>query len=331
VVDGVAGRQHAGINPDEGQRADERVRRDLERERRERRLVFGGTGRFALVREGALDRRDILRRRQIIDDRIEHGLHALVLERAAAEHGHDLVAQTARTQAALDLLYREGLALEVLLEQLLVALGRSLDQLLAVLLRVGLELLGDVDLLEAHALGLLVPDDFLHLDQIDHAAELVLGADRELQKHRVAVQALLDLAIDAEEVRAGPVHLVDEREPRHLVLVRLPPDGLGLRLYAADRAEYGDRAVEHTQAPLDLDREVDVPRRVDDVDPVLGTALVHPLPEAGRRGRRDRDAALLLLLHPVHDGGAVMRLAELVGYTGVEQDALRRRRLAGID
>jgi hypothetical protein len=39
----------------------------------------------------------------------------------------------------------------------------------------------------------------------------------------------------------------------------------------------------------------------------------------------------LLLLHPVHDGGALMDLADLVGDAGVEEDALGRGRLAGID
>ena len=64
--------------------------------------------------------------------------------------------------------------------------------------------------------------------------------------------------------------------------------------------------------------------RVDDVDAVVA-------PEAGRRGRGDRDAALLLLLHPVHRGGALVDLADLVRAAGVEKDALGRRRLAGID
>ena len=53
--------------------------------------------------------------------------------------------------------------------------------------------------------------------------------------------------------------------------------------------------------------------------------------KAGRRGRRDRDAALLLLLHPVHRGGAFMHLADLVRLAGVVQDALGRSRLTGID
>ena len=56
-----------------------------------------------------------------------------------------------------------------------------------------------------------------------------------------------------------------------------------------------------------------------------------PVPEAGRRGGRDRDAALLLLLHPVHRGGALVHLTDLVVLAGVVEDALGRRRLPGID
>ena len=83
-------------------------------------------------------------------------------------------------------------------------------------------------------------------------------------------------------------------------------------------------AVEHAQRALDLDGEVDVAGRVDDVE-----ALV--VPERGGRGRRDGDAALLLLLHPVHRRGAFMHFADLVALAGVIEDPLGRRRLAGID
>ena len=55
------------------------------------------------------------------------------------------------------------------------------------------------------------------------------------------------------------------------------------------------------------------------------------VPERGRRGRRDGDAALLLLLHPVHRRGALVHLADLVRLAGVVEDALGRRGLAGID
>jgi hypothetical protein len=54
-------------------------------------------------------------------------------------------------------------------------------------------------------------------------------------------------------------------------------------------------------------------------------------PEAGGRGRRNRDAAFLFLLHPVHHRGAFVDLADLVRNPRVEEDALGRRGLAGID
>src|SRR4028118_1010358 len=54
-------------------------------------------------------------------------------------------------------------------------------------------------------------------------------------------------------------------------------------------------------------------------------------PENGGRGGRDGDAALALLGHPVHNGVAVVDLAQLVGEARVEQDALRGRSFAGID
>ena len=63
----------------------------------------------------------------------------------------------------------------------------------------------------------------------------------------------------------------------HVVLVGLAPHRLGLRLDAGDRVEHRDRAVEHAQRPLDLDGEVDVAGRVDDVDPAVA-------PLAGGRG-----------------------------------------------
>ena len=126
------------------------------------------------------------------------------------------------------------------------------------------------------------------------------------------------------EVGADLVHLVDEHDARNVVAVGLAPDGFGLGLDALVAVEHGDGAVEHAQRALDLDGEVHVPGGVDDVEAVV-------VPEGGRRGRRDRDAALLLLLHPVHGGGAVVDFADLMALAGVVEDPLGRRRLAGVD
>ena len=173
-------------------------------------------------------------------------------------------------------------------------------------------------------LGLAAPGQRAHLQQVDDADVVALGADRDLQHQRGRVEPVDHHLHAAEEVGAGAVQLVDEAHTRDVVLVRLPPDVLGLRLDAGDAVVDRDRAVEDPQRTLDLDREVDVAGRVDDLDRVA-------LPLALRGGGGDGDAPLLLLLHPVHDGGALVDLADLVRDAGVEQDALGRRRLTGVD
>ena len=221
--------------------------------------------------------------------------------------------------------------LQVLVHEGVVGLGRRLDHLLAVLLGLGPEVRRDLAVLELHPLGFHVPVDGLHADQVDHALEAILGADRQLDRQGVGAQARPDLVEAAEVVGAGAVHLVDERDARHAVLVHLPPHGLGLRLHAGHGAEQRHGGVEHAQGALHLDGEVDVPRSVEDVDAVLGEAAVHPLPETGGRRGGNGDAALLLLLHVVHHGRAVVDLADLVRDAGVKQDALGRGRLPRVD
>ena len=70
----------------------------------------------------------------------------------------------------------------------------------------------------------------------------------------------------AEEVGPFAVHLVDEGDARHVVLVGLAPDGFALRLDAFPGAEDHHAAVQHAEAPLDLGGEIDVAGRVDEVD-----------------------------------------------------------------
>ena len=329
--------QRARVNAEERQVADMRVVHQLERQRRELRAI----GRLAaLVRAGidvvTRNGPDIGRRRQVVEHGVEHGLDTLVLERGATEHRDQLAFDRSLTQRGLDLGQGQRFAFQKLLDQLIVHLGGGLDHLLAPLGReieqfgraLGMDdLLADIVLVESR----------LHRDQVDDSLEVAFRADVDLNRDRVRAQTLAHLLDDRQEVRARPVHLVDEREARHLVLVRLTPDRLGLRLNARDRAEDRDRAVQNTHRPLDLDREVNVTGRIDDVDTVRRDAraglggVVFRAPETGGRCRRDRDAALLLLLHPVHRRRAFMHFADLVVAARVEQDALRHRRLARID
>ncbi len=314
----------------EGERADERVVHDLEGEHRQRLFV----GRHALdlvagLRIDAADGRHLHRARQIVDDGVEKHLHALVLEGRAGEHRVELHCAGALADQAADGLVVGRVAFQVGFHRRVVELHDGLDQLLAPRDGLVLEVGRNLDGIPLGAQRLVAPDAGVHLDQVDDALEVAFRADRQLQHQRLGAEAVLDHLHAAEEVGADLVHLVDEDHARDFVFVGLAPDRLGLRLHAGIGVEQRDGAVEHAQRALHLDGEVDVARRVDDVEAAL--LAVAAFPEGGGGRRRDGDAALLLLLHPVHGRGAFVHLAHLVALAGVEEDALRRGGLAGID
>jgi hypothetical protein len=163
VVDRVAALEHARIHPHERELAHVRVGHQLECQRGELFAVFGLAHHFLVVFVMARHRRDVDRRRHELDHRIEHALHALVLERGAAQHRLDLAGDRARAQAELDLVLRKLTAFEVLVHQLFVGFGSRLDHVLAPLLALFHQLGGNVFVVELHALGRLVPDHGLHL------------------------------------------------------------------------------------------------------------------------------------------------------------------------
>ena len=313
------------VDATKGDRADEGVVHDLESEHRER-IAIDRTALHRLLgaRVDAWDGAAVGRRRQVVDDRVEERLHALVLEGGAAEHGMKGALLHRETHEAAKRRLVRLLAVEIGGHGVVIELDAGLDQLRAVLDRLLLEVGRDLDLVEVGAERLARPHDALHLDQVNDALEARLRADRQLQADRLAADPLDDVVDAFEEVGADLVHLVDEHDARDVVLVGLAPHRLGLGLDALVAVEHADGAVENAQAALDLDREVDVAGRIDDVQPFLA-------PEAGGRRGGDGDAALLLLLHPIHGGGALMDLADLVRLAGVIEDPLGRRRLPGID
>ncbi len=141
---------------------------------------------------------------------------------------------------------------------------------------------------------------------------------------RDGVEAVPDHLDALGEVGAGPVHLVDEADPRHFVLVGLAPHRFGLRLHASYRIEDSHRPVEDPQGALHFHCEVDVSRGIDDVDGGV-------VPQTGGCRRRNGDSTLLFLDHPVHGGGTLVHFTDLVVLPGVVEDALGCRRLSGIN
>ena len=224
-----------------------------------------------------------------------------------------------------------------------VHLETGVDELRAVLLHVredlairrhvDAELVGEIRRhLERLPLGILVvrlPHQRLHLDEVDHALEVVFRADRDLHRQRARAEAFPDHVHTAREAGAAAVHFVDVANARHAIVVRETPVGFRLRLYTSDTVEHHHGAVQHAQRAIHLDGEVDVPGGVDQVDLLLA-------PEAGDRGALNRNAALLFLLEVVRRRRrlqilGVMDVDDRVLAPGVIQDALRRRRFAGID
>ena len=224
----------------------------------------------------------------------------------------------------LQLRNRDLLALEVLVHHLFIGVGNRLDQLRAQLLSILEQRRGNLFHVVLRAHGLVMPQNRLHLHQVDDAGKLRLFANRNLNRNRPRTQPLHDRRRRVLKVRARLVHLVDEADPRNLVLVRLPPHRLRLRLHTLHRIEASARAIQHAQRTLHLGREVHVAGGINDVD-------ANAVPRTGRRSRGDRDATLLLLLHPVHGGRALVHLADTVIHARIEENALGRRRLAGVD
>ena len=173
-----------------------------------------------------------------------------------------------------------------------------------------------------------MPEYGLHRNKVNDSLEALLGPDGNLDRKRGRTQHVVHLAHHLKEVCAGAVHLVDISDTGHIVLVGLTPYGLRLGFYAAHGAESSHGAVKHTERTLHFHSEVNVSRSVDKVDFEL---VVLVFPERRGCGGSDCDSALLLLLHPVHGGSAVMHLADLVGKTGIEEDTLRSSGFSGID
>src|SRR5262249_7777110 len=172
--------------------------------------------------------------------------------------------------------------------------------------------------------------DSLHRDQIDDAGESVFLADGDLHQNCVAAELIADLLHDAMGIRAGAIHLVDERQSRHMIALHLAVDGHRLTLYATHAAKHEDGAIEYAKAAFDFNGEIDVARGIDEV--AFGVVAFVVIPIDGGGGAGDGDAALSLEVHVVHRGAAfTFDFLDAVNATGIEQDALAKRSFARVD
>src|SRR6266849_6436172 len=327
----TSGLQHAGIHADVSHMPDEWVGHDFESQGRER-LIVAGQPQLAFIigRVHALDWRNIHGRWQIIDHRIEQRLNPLVLECGARQYRHDFQIQRRLADRLAHLFQRERAGGQIFVNDFVVMLGDVLHNLVAVLVvkllvdRRSLQSGGNIRLriherllpkllhgksLEFRAQRLFQPNNYLFLEEIDDPDEVIFAAERKLEGNGVGSEALANGANDVIEVRSHAVHLVHKTDARDAIFIRLAPYGFRLRLHAGDGVEHAHRAVQNAQRALHFHGEVHVARCINDIDAI---PLAEAIPRGSRSRARDGDAALALLLHPVHGGRAFIHRTDLV-------------------
>ena len=158
---------------------------------------------------------------------------------------------------------------------------------------------------------------------VDALARLAGDAHRVLGRDG---QVLLDLLLDLVGMGARQVDLVDRGHDVEVGVHRQVGVGDRLRLHALGGVDHEHRPLARGEAAADLVGEVDVARRVDEVElvglPVVG--VVHHADGVGL----DRDAALALDVHRVEQ----LRLhVALLHRVGELEDAVGDGRLAVVD
>ena len=191
--------------------------------------------------------------------------------------------------------------------------------------------MGDLLELKLHPLRGLIPEDGLHFDEVDYASKVFLSTNWDDNRYWISTQTRPHLIHNFKKVGAGPIHLVDKGKPGDFVFVSLAPNSLRLWLNTANRTVDHTGAVKYTHRAFYLDRKINVSRGINNIESVLGVGHVHPLPKAGGGRRGDRNSTLLLLLHPVHRGCAIVDFADLVINACVEKNSLRSRRFTCIN
>ncbi len=178
--------------------------------------------------------------------------------------------------------------------------------------------------MEGSPQAFLIPDDGVHANEVNHAAKRIFTPQWQLHDQSPSPQTLLHHVNGLDKVCTSSVHLVDKRNSGHVILFRLTPYRLGLRLNPAHRTEQTHNPVQHPQAALYLRREVHMPRGIDNVNPVI-------IPKTRGRRRRNRDAPLLLLHHPIHRSRAIVDFANAMRFSRVIKNPFCRGRLTRIN
>ncbi len=159
------------------------------------------------------------------------------------------------------------------------------------------------------------------MEQVGDPSELVLGADRQLERRDLVAERRDELIERALEVGALAVELVHEDRARQPRLDRELPGDLGLDLDAVDRRHDDDHGVDGPDRRAHVADEVGVAGGVEHVD-------LHAVPLDRGHRERDGDALPLLVRVVVADRVPVFDGAHPRDRAGGEQHRLEQGGLA---
>ena len=149
---------------------------------------------------------------------------------------------------------------------------------------------------------------------INNALEIIFFTDRQCHHKRVCRQYIFYLIHDSVKVGTQTVQLVDEDDACDFRFVGITPVSFGLRFYAARTTKYPDTTIEYFERSINFDGEVNVSRRINNVESVVS-------PESGCGSRLNGDAPFLLLLHEIRCCRTVVHFTNLVNLACQLQDS----------
>ena len=293
------------------------------------------TNNLVALKVNTFDRRDVKRRRHVLDDRIKELLYAFVSVCCTAAYRNCLALAGCFTKNLLHLINGRLLTLKILHHEVIIKLADLLNEFAVVKLCIICHIFRNVCYGDIIAL-LIIVDVSLHFEEVDDSLELVFLTDRELDADCILAKSVADLIYTSVEVCTKDIHLVDECHSRYIVGISLTPYILRLRLYTTLCTENADSAIKYTEGTLNLNSEVYVAWCIDDVDTVLKCAslrlcLFLECPVTSRSCGCDCDTSLLLLLHPVHGSCTFVSITDLIVNTSIIKDTLCRCCLTSID
>ncbi len=194
------------------------------------------------------------------------------------------------------MLHRQRAGVEKFFEQRVVAFGHHFDQSFVSGLRGLGHIRGDLAFfpfsVAVERIGIR-----LHAHQIHDALEVLLRADRQMNRNRRAPEERLHAFESAFETRALAVQLIDKDGPRQFEFFGERPDLLRLYFDAGHAIHDDQRRVGRHHRRLRVVEENIETRRIQQVDLLL-------LPLGGRDAGGNRDLALDLLIVEIRDGVA---------------------------